>query len=146
MKHNFPKQIRKDNANAEYVWKKLEKLGYKLRYPVDTNILWLDVNGKFKDGDELQIKLENHGIRIFGSKDSNVRLVFHLGIDKQACDLLISLLNCFFFFFSIIFSRHFFSGTAKRMSVDWKGRTHPNLLVLFDVDGYFTLMSSFLEV
>lgn len=86
--HILP-NLSNDHALAQELASGLQRLGFKIPYKTETNMVWVDLAHKGWTGETLANALEPHGIRIPASKDTLVRIVFHHQISKDAVETIL---------------------------------------------------------
>ena len=81
---NNIERLRDDHANAKKLAGYIEGVeGLRLRYPVETNIVVVEVDPDAITADELLSQLESHGVRAVPFGRNLVRMVTNLGVSAE---------------------------------------------------------------
>ena len=95
LENHFPK-LDVDHKNAQYLSTELQRLGFKLFRPTETNMVWADVKDLGFDAEMVSSYLGGFGIRTLGAKNETVmRFVVHHQNTRESIDKTLSLLKYF---------------------------------------------------
>jgi len=81
-------KLKQSHENAKTIAKMWKEAGGMLQMPVETNMVWLDVEAAGLDMDEFIALAADRGVRVIGG-----RLVVHYQISKEAIERLRLLFN-----------------------------------------------------
>ena len=83
LQHHLP-NLHKDHENAAFLARSLQDLGLVLTKKCETNMVWVDFASFDLTADEVSAALAAKGIKIFSGSESEIRLVLHHQISRQA--------------------------------------------------------------
>ncbi|KAJ3273891.1 Threonine aldolase [Blyttiomyces sp. JEL0837] len=92
VEHHFP-LLKNDHENAKLLAEGLVKLGFPLTRKVETNMVWVDTTPHGISGDQLQVELAKHGIKVFGGGVGESRWVLHHQTPREGVEKLLSVLQ-----------------------------------------------------
>jgi threonine aldolase len=90
--NHFP-NMKLDHENAEYLQHELQKLGFELIKPRETNMVWVNSKPLGYNAQQLCDHLESHRVRIFGGQGYEIRLVVHHQVTRQGIQHTIDVLQ-----------------------------------------------------
>lgn len=77
------KRLQEDHDNANYLGKELEKMGFKLVYPVKTNMVFIDLSSVEVTGQQWVEMCAKYGFKTGARNSNRVRLVTHYGMERE---------------------------------------------------------------
>ena len=83
------KRLQEDHDNAQYLGKELEKLGFKLTFPVKTNMVFIDPSSVGFTGQQWMEVCAQYGFKTGARSSKRVRLVTHYGIEREDLEKLV---------------------------------------------------------
>lgn len=83
------KRLKDDHENASYLGESLEKLGFKLLFPVKTNMVFIDPGSVGLSGEDWVDLCANNGFKTSARRPNRVRLVTHYGIEREDLEKLV---------------------------------------------------------
>lgn len=81
-------RLQEDHDNAQYLGKKMEKMGFKLSFPVKTNMVFIDPSSVGFTGKEWVEVCAKYGFKTGARNNTRVRLVTHYGIEREDLERL----------------------------------------------------------
>ncbi|MCX6642865.1 MAG: threonine aldolase, partial [Candidatus Bathyarchaeota archaeon] len=78
-----------DHDNAKFLGEGLQKLGFKLQYPIKTNMIFIDYSGIGWKGEDWNKACASFGFKS-GGGPYGTRLVCHYGIEREDIESLLN--------------------------------------------------------
>lgn len=82
-------RLQEDHDNAQYLGKAMEKMGFRLLYPVKTNMVFIDPNSVGWTGKQWVETCAKYGFKTGARTNDRVRLVTHYGIEREDLEKLV---------------------------------------------------------
>ena len=83
------KRLQEDHDNAQYLGKEMERMGFKLLYPVKTNMVFIDPSSVGWTGKQWVENCSKYGFKTGARTSNRVRLVTHYGIEREDLEKLV---------------------------------------------------------
>jgi threonine aldolase len=77
------KRLQEDHDNAEYLGKEMEKMGFRLVFPVKTNMVFIDLSSVGFTAQQWVDVCAKYGFKTSVRNSMRVRLVTHYGIERE---------------------------------------------------------------
>jgi threonine aldolase len=84
------KRLQEDHDNAQYLGKELGKLGFRLVFPVKTNMVFIDPTSVGWTGKQWIEVCAKYGFKTGARNDTRIRLVTHYGIEREDLERLVA--------------------------------------------------------
>lgn len=82
-------RLGEDHENASYLGKELEKMGFRLLFPVKTNMVFIDPASVGWSGEKWVKVCAEYGFKTSARRPGRVRLVTHYGIEREDLEVLV---------------------------------------------------------
>lgn len=82
-------RLKEDHDNAAYLGAEMKKMGFKLLFPVKTNMVFIDPSSVGWSGNKWVEVCAQYGFKTSARRPGRVRLVTHYGIEKEDLERLV---------------------------------------------------------